>query len=86
MGALLLDTVLVGFLMGMLHHGFHLQLLVLAIYGAVMWKLRGSTVGGIVFDLHVVRLDDRAGDLVVPRLFARVEPNPEESEPDNRQR
>jgi uncharacterized RDD family membrane protein YckC len=62
MGALLLDTVLVGFLMGMLHHGFHLQLLVLAIYGAVMWKLRGSTVGGIVFDLHVVRLDDRAVD------------------------
>jgi len=62
MAALLLDTLLVGFLMGMLHHGFHLQLLVLAIYGAVMWKMRGSTVGGIVFDLHVVRLDDRPID------------------------
>jgi uncharacterized RDD family membrane protein YckC len=62
MAALLLDTLLVGFLMGMLHHGFHLQLLVLATYGAVMWKLRGSTVGGIVFDLHVVRLDDRPVD------------------------
>jgi uncharacterized RDD family membrane protein YckC len=62
MAALLLDTLLVGFLMGMLHHGFHLQLLVLAIYGAVMWKMRGSTVGGIVFDLHVVRLDDRPVD------------------------
>ena len=34
----------------------------LAAYGAVMWKLRGSTVGGIVFDLRVVRLDGRAVD------------------------
>jgi uncharacterized RDD family membrane protein YckC len=24
-----------------------------------MWKLKGATVGGIVFDLHVVRLDGR---------------------------
>jgi uncharacterized RDD family membrane protein YckC len=39
-----------------------LHLLVLAIYGAVMWKLRGSTVGGIVFDLRVVRRDGRAVD------------------------
>ncbi|MGD0494108.1 MAG: RDD family protein [Steroidobacteraceae bacterium] len=62
MAALLIDALLVGFLMGMLHHGFHLELLVLAIYGAVMWKMRGSTVGGIVFDLQVVRLDDRAVD------------------------
>jgi uncharacterized RDD family membrane protein YckC len=62
MGALLLDTLLVGFLMGMLNRGFHLELLLLAIYGAVMWKLRGSTVGGIVFDLQVVRLDDRPID------------------------
>jgi uncharacterized RDD family membrane protein YckC len=62
MGALPLDTLLVGFLMGMLNRGFHLELLLLAIYGAVMWKLRGSTVGGIVFDLQVVRLDDRPID------------------------
>jgi uncharacterized RDD family membrane protein YckC len=27
-----------------------------------MWKLRGSTVGGIIFDLQVVRLDGRALD------------------------
>jgi uncharacterized RDD family membrane protein YckC len=62
MTALLIDALLVGFLMGMLHHGFHLELLVLAVYGAVMWKLRGATVGGIVFDLQVVRLDDRPVD------------------------
>lgn len=46
----------------MLHHVFHLELLVLATYGAVMWKLRGSTIGGIVFDLQVVRLDGRPID------------------------
>jgi uncharacterized RDD family membrane protein YckC len=34
----------------------------LAIYGAIMWKLRGTTVGGIVFDLHVVRMDGRPVD------------------------
>ena len=66
MGALLIDVLLVGILMGttgaMLgwwHHGDHVHLLVLAIYGACMWKLRGSTVGGTVCDLRVVRVDGR---------------------------
>jgi uncharacterized RDD family membrane protein YckC len=62
MAALLLDVLLIGFLMGVLHHGSHLQLLVLAIYGAIMWKVRGSTVGGIVLDLQVVRLDGQPMD------------------------
>lgn len=31
----------------------------LATYGAVMWKLRGSTIGGLALDLRVVRLDGR---------------------------
>jgi uncharacterized RDD family membrane protein YckC len=62
MAALFLDVLLIGFGMSVLSHGFHLQLIVLAIYGAVMWKLRGATVGGIVFDLHVVRLDGRQVD------------------------
>ena len=61
-GALLLDAILVGFLVGVFHHGHHFELLVLATYGAVMWKLRGSTIGGIVFDLRVVRLDGREVD------------------------
>lgn len=34
----------------------------LALYGALMWKLKGSTVGGIVCGLKVVRLDDRPID------------------------
>jgi uncharacterized RDD family membrane protein YckC len=61
MVALLIDTILVGVLLSVLH-SHHLHLLVLAAYGAVMWKLRGSTIGGIVFDLRVVRLDGREVD------------------------
>jgi len=34
----------------------------LAAYGAILWKLRGSTIGGIVCGLKVVRLDDRPLD------------------------
>jgi uncharacterized RDD family membrane protein YckC len=37
-------------------------LLLLASYGAVMWKLRGTTVGGTICHLKVVRLDDRPLD------------------------
>jgi uncharacterized RDD family membrane protein YckC len=62
MVALLLDVLLVGFLMSLLHPFGNVHILMLAIYGAVMWKLRGTTVGGIVFDLHVVRLDGRPVD------------------------
>jgi uncharacterized RDD family membrane protein YckC len=62
MAALLLDALLVGILIGLLHHLFNLELLVLAAYGAVMWKLRGSTIGGIVFDLQVVRQDGQEID------------------------
>jgi uncharacterized RDD family membrane protein YckC len=62
MAALFIDILLVGFAMSVLHHAVHVHFLVLAAYGAVMWKVRGSTVGGIVFDLKVVRLDGRPLD------------------------
>ncbi|MGO9934776.1 MAG: RDD family protein [Steroidobacteraceae bacterium] len=64
MAALLLDVLLVGFVGSVAggHQFGHFHLLILAIYGAVMWKLKGATVGGIVFDLHVVRLDGRPVD------------------------
>jgi uncharacterized RDD family membrane protein YckC len=62
MGALLLDLLMVGILMSMLHHSSNLQLVVLAIYGALMWKLRGTTVGGLVFHLQVIRVDGRPID------------------------
>ena len=37
-------------------------LLMLAIYAAVMWKLKGTTIGGIVCGLKVVRTDNREID------------------------
>jgi uncharacterized RDD family membrane protein YckC len=62
MAALLLDLVLVGILLSMLHHSSDFELVVLAIYGALMWKLRGTTVGGLVFHLQVIRVDGRPID------------------------
>ena len=62
-GALLLDLILVAIVCGVTqlptHHGL---LLILAAYGAVMWKLRGTTIGGIVCGLRVARLDGRPID------------------------
>jgi len=61
MGALLLDLILIGIVTHQLHdHDIHLILL--AAYGAVMWKLKGSTIGGIICGLHVVRVDGRPVD------------------------
>ncbi len=58
MAALLIDVVLVTFALSMVgHNGANGSLLVLAVYGALMWKLRGTTVGGIICHLRVVRID-----------------------------
>ncbi|HEY6517496.1 MAG TPA: RDD family protein [Steroidobacteraceae bacterium] len=54
--ALLIDLILVGVALSWLHHGGRGMLLMLATYGAIMWKLKGTTVGGIVCDLKVVRI------------------------------
>lgn len=54
--ALLLDVVLIGILMGWVHE-HDPQLLLLAGYGAVMWKLKGATVGGLICGHRVVRVD-----------------------------
>jgi uncharacterized RDD family membrane protein YckC len=59
--ALLIDLILIGVIFGPLNAG-HLILPVLAAYGAVMWKFKGTTIGGIVCGLRVVRLDDRPLD------------------------
>lgn len=71
LAALLLDALIVAmvcsFLSDFLWFGPHVRikadfLPALALYGAVMWKIRGTTVGGIVCGLRVVRLDDRPID------------------------
>jgi uncharacterized RDD family membrane protein YckC len=66
-GALFIDAVIIGLLLPLLlgwggYSGNRLFLLSLAVYGAVMWKVKGTTVGGIVFDLRVARLDSRPLD------------------------
>ena len=62
MGALLLDVVLVGILVGWMHEAVRIQLLALAAYGAVMWKLKATTIGGIVCGLRIVRLNGQPID------------------------
>lgn len=60
MAALLIDLVLISVCLSLIgHHGSGGTLIALAIYGALMWKLRGTTVGGIICHLRVTRIDGR---------------------------
>ncbi len=61
-GALALDALIVGILLGLLSNRFQIELLALAVYAAVMWKLKATTVGGAVCDLKVIRLDGQPID------------------------
>ena len=49
-------------IMGAFNHGPGLFFLILAGYHASMWKFKGTTIGGIICGLNVVRLDDRPLD------------------------
>jgi len=64
MAALFVDAIIIGIVVSPLrHHEAHdVMLIGLAIYGAVMWKLKGTTIGGILCGLQVVRLDGRPVD------------------------
>ena len=63
MAALLVDALVVSIPTSLLERdGPHLHLLILAVYGAAMWKLKGATIGCMVFDLRVVRQDGRPID------------------------
>lgn len=67
MGALFIDGVLALILFSWLPGHF---LVPLAAYGALMWKLRGTTIGGIVCHLQVVRIDGR--ELDWPTVIVRA--------------
>jgi len=56
-----LDWVIIGAACGILHAGGGVPF-VFAAYCVVLWATRGTTVGGIVCGLKVVRLDDRPVD------------------------
>jgi len=62
MGALAIDAVLVSIVINLVPGLDDYWLLSLATYGALMWKLKGTTVGGIICNLRVVRLDGREVD------------------------
>jgi uncharacterized RDD family membrane protein YckC len=57
MGALLIDVVLVGVIVSLLDPADELWLIALAAYGALMWKLKGTTIGGLICGIKVVRRD-----------------------------
>jgi uncharacterized RDD family membrane protein YckC len=59
--ALAVDALLIGILVGPLTEGV-MVLPGLALYAACLWKARGTTIGGIIFGLKVVRLDERPVD------------------------
>ena len=59
--ASLLDAILVAIAAGVLHLG-DLFILLLTAYSIVMWAKKGTTVGGIICGLKVVRIDDRPLD------------------------
>jgi uncharacterized RDD family membrane protein YckC len=59
MGALSIDVILVGVIVDLFGQPDEAMLLGLAAYGAVMWKFKSTTIGGILCSLKVVRLDGR---------------------------
>lgn len=64
-----LDWVIIGAACGILHAGGGVPF-VFAAYCVVLWATRGTTVGGIVCGLKVVRLDDRPVDWSVALVRA----------------
>ncbi len=66
LGATLLDVILIAIVLNVIQtRHLHLTDYFLAwagLYHVAMWGLKGTTVGGIVFGLKVVRLDDRPMD------------------------
>jgi uncharacterized RDD family membrane protein YckC len=64
MGAAFLDIILVG-IVAHLTHAPGFALLVALAYFAGMWAWKGTTIGGIVLGIKVVRLDGRPVNLLV---------------------
>lgn len=63
--AALLDFIMIVVplaIIGAMEHGPGPMFLGVAAYSAVMWKLKGTTIGGVICGLKLVRLDDREID------------------------
>jgi len=70
LAALAIDALVVGIVVALARALAPAFLLVLAGYGAVLWRLRGTTIGGTVFGLRVVRTDGREVDWTTACLRA----------------
>ena len=57
MGALFIDIILIAVIAGVLNTAGEVWLVALAAYGALMWKFKGTTIGGLVCGIKVVRRD-----------------------------
>ncbi|HKU14640.1 MAG TPA: RDD family protein [Steroidobacteraceae bacterium] len=57
MGALLIDIILVSVIVNFLGSPDEFWLIAIAGYGALMWKLKSTTIGGLVCGIKVVRRD-----------------------------
>lgn len=66
MAALLIDVILIA----IIFHVAFLFMPAIAAYGAVLWRYKGATIGGIVFGLKVVRADGRQMDWVTAAVRA----------------
>lgn len=70
MAALFVDGLLIAIALGALQNSSDAWLIVLAAYGAAMWKIKGTTVGGILCNIQVVRVDGR--DIDWPTAIVRA--------------
>lgn len=59
-----IDAVLLGIVTSVTHTGGAMPA-IFAAYCVVMWAMKGTTIGGIICGLKVVRLDDRKVDWIV---------------------
>ena len=68
LAASLLDFLMVAITVNVVlnsHDGPGLMFFILAAYSAAMWKAKGTTIGGVICGLKVVRLDDRPLDWTI---------------------
>lgn len=62
LGAMAIDTLMFVLIVGGFLNGGPVMIPALAAYAAAMWKFKGTTIGGVICGLKVVRLDDRPLD------------------------
>ena len=68
--ATLLDFVLLGMLLRLFHHHVQMFFLMWLVYHIAFWAWKGTTIGGIVVGIKIVRADGRPIDFAVALVRA----------------